>query len=131
MTDLDDASELAREAIDNLAEMEEEQEIGASFLKTVVANLGRKTLTDWMTCKEHEVVLAPVRLPKGMMNQIKAMDEAGMEHTALGKYDNCSAKADCPILLRNPSEILLTVLLKVAFSHCSAVIDECKGEGGS
>ena len=108
--------ELLKGLLDFPKEAEEEQRIGLQLFKTTSKNLGKKTIGEWLYCEEHEDVLVPVRLPKGMADQLKLMDNAKEDFDLLVSCEKCEARADCPIPLRNPSEILLTVLMKLAFS---------------
>lgn len=100
---------------------DEEQEFGTKLFKSVVPRIGQEPICDWLHCEEWEDALVPVRLPKGMTDELKQMDEA-KEEAQLNECRECKTKADCPMIKRNPSEILLTYLMKYAISGALAAI---------
>ena len=100
----------------SLNEMVREQDIGITFFRSTVANLGSPAITKWLCSQEWEDTMVPMRLPKGISEQLKEMDQVRAEHLEKSHCDDCEKKAGCLIPNRNPSEILLTTLLKYAFT---------------
>lgn len=100
----------------SLKEAEEEQRIGVEFFHATCDRLEPGTINDWLESKEWEYALIPVHLPKGLSELLKQMDEARTIIFEDDRCDRCESRIGCQLLVRNPSEILLTALLKLAFS---------------
>jgi len=103
-------------------ETDEEQKMGIRIMKSLIKRLHQDSIPDWLFCEEWEDALIPVRIPKGMSDQLKQMDEARTEITDNEDCRECVAKVTCPLLQRNPSEVLLTFLLKLSFAKVVAEI---------
>jgi len=100
---------------EKLKEMEEEQKVGADLFLTTMKAIRLSTITEWMYNEKWENVLVPVRLPEGMSELLKQMDEAKGIMMEDDRCSDCTRKDGCSLLIRNPSEIFLTSLLKYAF----------------
>lgn len=98
-------------------EVKEEQQIGAQLFGGLFKALNSLGMSRWLYSMEWEDALVPVRLPKGMSELLKTADGATTELTAFGHCEGCKRKIGCPLLQRNPSEILLTYLMKLAFTE--------------
>lgn len=104
----------------NMDEADEEQQVGMKIFKALRRRLDQDGISKWLYCEEWEDALIPVRLPKGMVEQLKRADEARTELIADDGCTDCTRKATCTMLKRNPSEILLTFLLKLSFAKMIA-----------
>lgn len=106
---------------------DEEQEIALRLFKGLIERIGQEAIGNWMYCEEWEDTLVPIRLPKGMADQLKMMDSAKADLMGTPECKDCKSNDDCSIIKRNPSEILLTVLMKIAF--CEVFTGVAKEEG--
>ena len=117
--------EVLKELLESLGrssdEADEEQSMGIKIFKSLLPRLDQAKIGDWLFCEEYEDVLVPMRLPKGMTEQFKQMDEARGE-IIQDDCEECLRKATCPLLQRNPSEVLLTTLIKYSFARMIAEI---------
>ena len=100
---------------------DEEIEFGRKLFRAAMPRIGQRPIGDWLYCEEWEDALVPIRLPKGMADELKRMDEA-KEEAQLGRCKGCESKTTCPTIERNPSEILLTYLIKHAFSEILSIM---------
>ena len=114
---------------DAFTEMEEEQEVGLRALVAVNEELSQTVLVDWLYSKEWEDVLIPARLPKGMSEMLKMMDETRAEVATSERCKECKTKDNCSLILRNPSEILITVAIKLAFAKANVTKSELHSKG--
>ena len=105
----------------NLGESDEEQKMGMKIFKSLIPRLDQNKISDWLFCEEWDDVLVPVRLPKGITEQFRQMDSARTEIIE-EDCEDCKGKANCPLIQRNPSEVLLTTLMKYSFARIIAEI---------
>ncbi len=98
-------------------EVDEEQVAGIGLCKQTIESLGPRAISSWLYSEEWEDTLVPIRLPKGLPKMLKLMDEVRAEHISSSNCDECKTKAGCQLISRNPSEIMLTLLMKRAFAE--------------
>ena len=98
-------------------ETKNEQKVGRALFESLHESSDPKASVRWLFNKEWEDTLVPVRLPKGMSVLLKLADEVREKEIAEDSCKDCEGKDECLMIERNPSEILMTFLMKLAFTE--------------
>ena len=98
-------------------EVVEEKVFGQELFAGMKKHLPPQVTISWLFNKEWEDVMVPLRLPKGMSELLTTSDKTKGEGIIQDLCAGCGRKSDCQLVRRNPSEILMTSLMKVAFAE--------------